>query len=250
MRVILLSHTPEPERLVAAAARLCYSSDNALAIYQEMYNKDKRDKQINLLRKIGHDSPLEHVSFTFELQDVSRALLAQITRHRIASFSVRSQRYVSMDKDVVIPPEISNNEAAWEIYREAVDNAFKSYNELSEILEKSYLENGMDKRAAEKKAIEDARFVLPNATCTSIVMTMNARELLHFFSLRTCNRAQWEIREVADKMLAQCYEVAPTIFANAGCGCCDKGCTEGVMSCGHSRKEEIEKIKKGVKNDG
>lgn len=249
MKVTLLTHTPEPERLVATAARLCYSADDVETIMDEMCDHEA-EKQIKLLQSIGHESPIEHVSFTFAIEGVSRSLLAQITRHRLASFSVRSQRYVSMDgAKFVLPNAINYHTEVYEVYESAVKTAQNAYSEISELLKEKYIKNnGMDEKSAEKKAIEDARFVLPNAACTSMVMTMNARELLHFFRLRTCNRAQWEIREVADKMLAECYRVAPTIFKDAGCGCCSGACPEGRMSCGKSRKAEIDVIKEGAVN--
>lgn len=249
MNVTLLAHTPNPERLVATAARLCYSADDVATIMDEMCDFDA-EKQIKLLQSIGHESPIEHVSFTFAIEGVSRSLLAQITRHRLASFSVRSQRYVKMDEDVVIPPEIDIDSEAKPYFDTAIATAYECYKKIGEILKDYYVSEGLDAKSAEKKAIEDARFVLPNAACTSMVMTMNARELLHFFRLRTCNRAQWEIRKVADKMLAECYRVAPTIFKDAGCGCCSGSCPEGRMSCGKPRKEDIDIIKEGAINNG
>lgn len=250
MNVTLLAHTPYPERLVATAARLCYSADDVATIMDEMCDNDV-EKQIKLLQSIGHESPFEHITFSFSIEGVSRSLLAQITRHRLASFSVRSQRYVKMDfVDYVTPDAFCGDDELLAQYEAIMDAAKISYRALSYELKQKYIENGIDAKSAEKKAIEDARFVLPNAACTSMVMTMNARELLHFFRLRTCNRAQWEIREVADKMLAECYRVAPTIFANAGCGCCTGSCPEGRISCGKPRKAEIEEIKEGAINNG
>lgn len=250
MNVTLLAHTPNPERLVATAALLCYSADDVATIMDEMCDNDA-EKQIKLLQSIGHESPIEHVSFTFAIEGVSRSLLAQITRHRIASFSVRSQRYVKMvDADYNIPEAILLDLESRELYNRTIISAYMAYEEITRNLMLKYLNQGMDEKSAEKKAIEDARFVLPNAACTSMVITMNARELLHFFRLRTCNRAQWEIREVADKMLAECYRVAPTIFKDAGCGCCSGVCPEGRMSCGKPRKAEIDVIKKGAINNG
>lgn len=237
MKVTLLAHTPNTERLVAAAARLCYSADDAATIMDEMCDHDA-EKQIKLLQSIGHESPIEHVGFTFAIEGVSRSLLAQITRHRLASFSVRSQRYVNMDNsDYVTPDAIESNALIDSLYEAFMKTSKDIYRQISDMLQLKYIESGMDPKSATKKAIEDARYVLPNATCTSMVMTMNARELLHFFRLRCCNRAQWEIREVADEMLKQCKEVAPTIFANAGAPCVSGKCPEGRMSCGKPRKE-------------
>jgi thymidylate synthase (FAD) len=250
MKVTLLAHTPNPERLVATAARLCYSADDVATIMDEMCDHDA-EKQIKLLQSIGHESPIEHVCFTFAIEGVSRSLLAQITRHRLASFSVRSQRYVKIgDADYNIPESILLDLESRELYNRTIISAYKAYEEITRNLMLKYLNQGMDEKSAEKKAIEDARFVLPNAACTSMIVTMNARELLHFFRLRTCNRAQWEIREVADKMLAECYRVAPTIFKDAGCGCCSGSCPEGRMSCGKPRKAEIDVIKEGAINNG
>lgn len=237
MNVTLLAHTPNPEKLVATAARLCYSADDVATIMNEMCDSDA-EKQIKLLQSIGHESPIEHVSFTFAIEGVSRSLLAQITRHRLASFSVRSQRYVSMsDSDYVTPDAIKSDALIDSLYNAFIKTSNDIYKQISDRLQLRYIENGMDEKSAEKKAIEDARFVLPNAACTSMVMTMNARELLHFFRLRCCNRAQWEIREVADEMLRQCQEVAPTLFDGAGAPCVDGKCPEGKMSCGKPRKE-------------
>lgn len=237
MKVTLLTSTPEPERVIATAARLCYSADCASMIFHNMYDDGNRSVQIKMLKEIGHESPFEHATFTFAIEDVSRSLLAQITRHRLASFSVRSQRYVKTECAYIVPDEIANDEHTFPDFSEAIDTAHKAYNILTVKLKTKYISNGMDAKSAEKKAIEDARFVLPNAACTSMVMTMNARELLHFFRLRCCNRAQWEIREVADEMLKQCKEVAPTIFENAGAPCVSGKCPEGRMSCGKPRKE-------------
>ena len=237
MNVTLLAHTPNPERLVATAARLCYSADDVETIMDEMRYNDA-EKQIKLLQSIGHESPIEHVSFTFAIEGVSRSLLAQITRHRIASFSVRSQRYVKVEDAFVVPDEIAIDEDAFPYFETAIATAKECYQQISNILTKYYVETGMNAKAAEKKAIEDARYVLPNACCTSMIVTMNARELLHFFRLRCCNRAQWEIREVADEMLRLCQEVAPTLFDGAGAPCVSGKCPEGRMSCGHPRKED------------
>lgn len=250
MNVTLLAHTPDPERLVATAARLCYSADDVATIMDEMCDNDA-EKQIKLLQSMGHESPIEHISFTFALEGVSRSLLAQITRHRLASFSVRSQRYVSMSGIKHVTPGAIESDALIESLYDALMKTSNSiYDQISDLLQLKYIKDGMDAKSAEKKAIEDARFVLPNAACTSMIVTMNARELLHFFRLRTCNRSQWEIREVADKMLAECYRVAPTIFADAGCECCSGACPEGRMSCGKPRKAEIDAIKEGAIKNG
>ena len=250
MKVTLLTHTPEAERVVATAASLCYSADDVATIMNEMCDHDA-EKQIKLLQSIGHESPIEHVSFTFAIEGVSRSLLAQITRHRLASFSVRSQRYVKMgDADYNIPESILLDLESRELYNRTIISAYKAYEEITRNLMLKYLNQGMDEKSAEKKAIEDARYVLPNATTTAMIVTMNARELMHFFRLRCCNRAQWEIREVADEMLRLCQEVAPTLFDGAGAPCVAGKCPEGRMSCGKPRKAEIDVIKEGAINNG
>lgn len=213
MNVQLLSHTPNPEQLVAASAKLCYSAASIADLAAI-----EADKAAEFIEKLpeAHQSPLEHVSFTFGIEGVSRAMLAQITRHRIASFSVQSQRYVNMDEfGYVVPPSIAANQDAIDEYEHFMDRADLVY---------TYL------RSCGIPA-EDARFVLPNACETRMIVTMNARELLHFFSLRCCQRAQWEIRAVADEMLRLCKEAAPTLFAKAGPGCVRGHCPEGKMGC-------------------
>ena len=194
-----------------------------------------------MLTDFGHQSPIEHISFTFGIEEVSRTLLAQITRHRIASFSVQSQRYVKEKQfSFVTPPQIAQDPQAAALYQQAMQSAHASYLELSERLAQKNLEQllaeGVDEKKArsmaEKRAIEDARFVLPNACDTKMMLTMNARSLLNFFRLRCCNRAQWEIREVAEQMLALVKPIAPTIFAKAGPGCVSGPCPEGRMTCG------------------
>ncbi len=216
LEVRLLSHTPEPQETVALAGRLCYSDSGILALRGAV--EGKAAQFVEKLMKLGHLSPLEHASFTFGVEGVSRALLAQITRHRIASFSVQSQRYVKQgEASYVVPPAVE------ELGPDAVAE-FARQMETAQEYYRYWLGRGL-------KA-EDARFVLPNAAETRMVFTMNARELLHFFSLRCCNRAQWEIRALAWAMLGMCLREAPAIFAGAGAGCVNSGCTEGSMSCG------------------
>ena len=250
--VILLAHTPNPEHTVAAAAKLCYSSAGISDLHQNLTD-EKAAAFVEMLSEIGHESPIEHASFTFGIEGVSRSLLAQITRHRMASFSVKSQRYVREGSFAyVTPPEIAENAEAKALYDDLMAEDQKRYDRLTEILKEkhkqAFLAEGKDEttadRMAEKKAIEDARFVLPNACETQMVMTMNARELLHFFSLRCCNRAQWEIRELAWEMLKQVKKVAPYLFENAGPACVRGICSEGKMSCGNA--ENIRKRAEGL----
>ncbi|GAA6397475.1 FAD-dependent thymidylate synthase [Solibaculum mannosilyticum] len=233
--VTLISYTPDPERTVAAAARLCYSPSTIDQVMEQM-DDEKTASFLDMLTQIGHQSPIEHASFTFGIEGVSRSLLAQITRHRIASFSVQSQRYVDeAGFDYVIPPEIEGDEQTKELFLKAMESAKQSYETLTAHLERRY-QKDMAPKAAHKKAIEDARFVLPNACTTKMMVTMNARSLLNFFSLRCCNRAQWEIREVAWQMLKLVKGVAPHLFASAGPGCLRGACPEGKMSCGKAKE--------------
>ena len=206
---------------------------------------------------MGHESPTEHASFTFAIEGVSRALLAQITRHRIASFSVQSQRYVKMDDfHYVTPPAIANDARAAEIYERAMRRDAEDYEQLSALLADKYrtenLAAGDDEktaaRKAEKRAIEDARFVLPNACETKMIVTMNARELQNFFRLRCCNRAQWEIKALADEMLWLCCQTAPALFVSSGPPCACGSCTEGKMSCG--KAAQMREFYKKLKEDG
>ena len=238
--VTLLACTPEPEKLVAAAAKLCYSPSSIETI-REGLTEEKTSSFVQMLAEIGHESPIEHASFTFGIEGVSRSLLAQITRHRIASYSVQSQRYVAEDSFAyVIPPEIEAIPEAKEEFLAAMREDQQHYERLTALLmekhRKQLLREGKAEkeaeRAAEKRAIEDARFVLPNACETKMVCTFNARSLLNFFSHRCCNRAQWEIRDVACQMLALVREEAPHIFEKAGPPCLRGACPEGKMTCG------------------
>ncbi|HHY96204.1 MAG TPA: FAD-dependent thymidylate synthase [Firmicutes bacterium] len=216
MKVKLLAHTPEPERVVAAAARLCYSSVGADALLDTMDPEDVK-RLIDLLRQRGHESPFEHVSFTFAVEGISRACSHQLVRHRLASFSQQSQRWVKAGaSDFVVPPSVARNDEAAHLFGEVMQRAYDAYRAL--------LGLGIPK--------EDARYVLPNACVTRLVLTMNARELLHVFRLRCCLRAQWEIRTLAFRMLKLCREVAPLLFARAGAPCdVDGSCPEGAADC-------------------
>ncbi len=248
MKVTLIAHTPDPEKTVAAAAKLCYSPA-AIDTVMEGLTPEKTESFLRMLGELGHESPLEHASFTFGLEGVSRAFLAQITRHRIASYSVQSQRYVKESHfDYVLPPQIEAVPEAKEEFLRAMENAQASYERIAAILtEQRKAENlarGMEEkaaaRAAEKTAIEDARFVLPNACDTKMMVTMNARALHNFFRHRCCSRAQWEIRDCARQMLELVLEVAPTLFAHAGPPCVDGACPEGRMSCGRASEIRAE----------
>lgn len=251
-KVNLLTHTPEPEKYIAAAAKLCYSSSDIEGLMTDL-TKEKIDSFVTMLGSVGHGSPFEHVSFTFGIEGVSRALTHQLVRHRIgASYSQKSQRYVTEGQfEYVIPPSINNNPEAKALFIKAMEEDQQRYDEIVALLIKDHIEifqnEGQDektaKRNATKKAIEDARFVLPNACETKIVVTMNARALFNFFELRCCTRAQWEIRELADQMLACVKAVAPIIFKNCGPSCVRGACKEGKMTCG--RAKEIRELYRG-----
>lgn len=239
-KVTLITYTPDPDRLVAQAARLCYSSASIEEI-QGGLSPEKTASMVEMLAGMGHDSPTEHASFTFGIEGVSRSFLAQITRHRIASYSVKSQRYVNEKNfEFVIPPEINSVPQAREEFLAAMEDDRRRYEAISELLLKKHkkrlLESGMPEKeahsAAQKLANEDARFVLPNACETKMICTFDARSLNHFFSLRCCNRAQWEIREVAVQMLRLVRKAAPALFEKAGPPCVRGACAEGKMSCG------------------
>lgn len=245
MKVLLLSHTPNPEKTVACAAKLCYANSNIDELYDGLTD-DSASTFVEMLAGLGHESPIEHVSFTFGIEGVSRACSHQLVRHRLASFSQQSQRYVDMHNfSYVIPPEIAHDGECNQLFISAMAASLKSYEILVDRLTDKYtalnkLNGDSDDKArkiAQKKAIEDARFVLPNACETKLIVTMNARSLMNFFKARCCNRAQWEIKALADEMLRLVCEQAPTLFKFAGPSCYKNKCGEGKMSCGKS--EEI-----------
>ena len=273
LKVKIIAHTPEPDKVVAQAGKLCYSAVGVDEITQKL-TEEEIARYVNMLASIGHESPLEHVSFTFAIEGVSRVLTHQLVRHRIASYSQQSQRYVKLEQfEYIIPPAIENNPEAKRIFIETMKRDQEAYDELVDLLlvdilteehaadfgscTKEVLKENPDVapdrskvldlyaekffedyRKAEKQAIEDARYVFPNACETKIVVTMNARSLLHFFNVRCCNRAQWEIREMATEMLKECKKIAPALFKKAGPDCVYGKCGEGKMSCKHPRKED------------
>lgn len=227
LKVSLLSYTPIPDEIIAMAAKLCYS-DSSIEELKRSMNEEKRAAFVKKLIELGHFSPIEHASFTFGIEGVSRALLAQITRHRLVSFSVQSQRYVNKSTgfNYVIPPSITK----------LGDEAVNRYKEQMQIMQGWYNEWVEELGGSGEAANQDARFVLPNACETKMVMTMNARELLHFFKLRCCNRAQWEIRALAYEMLRLCNQACPSVFSYGGAACVTGACSEGKMSC-HKQAE-------------
>lgn len=223
MKIHLLNYTENCDELIAKAAKLCYSSSN---IHDLIKKVDKQDIQ-NFIKKIisiGHHSVLEHASFSFGVEGISRVCTHQLVRHRVASYSQQSQRYVKLDKvfEYITPDSIKN------IRIDAVSLAMKYDEMMRQIhhLYKEYLNYGIP--------AEDARFVLPNATETKIFITMNIRELLYFFTVRCCSRAQWEIRNMAIEMLKEAKKISPVLFENAGPNCVRTQCLEGSFSCGNS----------------
>jgi thymidylate synthase (FAD) len=225
MKIKLISHPDDPDKICASAAMSCYSEQPSYALHEKMSDEGAR-KAISKIVGMGHLSVIEHANFTYSVEGVSRALTHQLVRHRIASYSQQSQRYVSMSRaSYVIPPSIALDPDAKRGYEALMNQIWKAYAEL-----------------AQKVPKEDARYVLPNACNTNITVTMNARELTHFFSLRCCRRAQWEIRKMAWLMLLEVRQVSPILFENAGPGCVRGSCPEGEYSCGKPlRKGEIPK---------
>ena len=220
MKIKILTHTPNPERVIALAGKLCYSPIGIDELNDKISDEDV-NKFITKLANMGHMSPFEHASFTFAIEGISRNCSHQIVRHRVASYSQQSQRYVRMNGEYVVPKEIFKDDNLCLMFNRALDYADATYNDLV----KGLMKNGR----TEKEAIEDARYILPSACTTKMEFTMNVRELLHFFKQRCCKRAQWEIRTLANEMLKQCKEVSPLLFKNAGAPC--STCTEGELKC-------------------
>lgn len=213
----LIAYTRDADRVCASAGRSCYSARPSHEIMEDV----DPERTLPGIVGMGHTSVVEHAVFTFSVSGVSRALTHQLVRHRMASYSQQSQRYVSLsDPTYVVPHTVEGDPEAAGIYAETMEAIWDAYSRLEAL--------GIP--------AEDARYLLPNGCTTNITVTMNARELLHFFSLRCCNRAQWEIRELADRMLALCREVSPTIFADAGPACVRGPCPEGPKSCGRPRR--------------
>ena len=229
MHVELLYHTPDPERAIATAARLCYAPIGAAELMETM-PPERVKSVLSTIMGSGHFSTLEHASYTFAVDGVSRALTHQLVRHRIASFNQQSQRYVKFKGEipVVKPATVAADPETSALFDEAIECVTRAYRTL--------VEAGVP--------AEDARYLLPNAAETKIVITMNVRELLHFFELRCCNRAQWEIRELAHRMLELVRPTAPFVFADAGAGCVRGACPEGAKSCG--RGDEVKTKRDGI----
>lgn len=226
MKVNLMQYTPEADELAFFSARRCYSGKSYDDLESEVYNKDKEDMSIFLqeMVAIGHHSIFEHASFTFHIEGASRITEQQLTRHRLASYSIQSSRYTSRGNfQTVIPDTVIESDEA-ESYKKGINAVNSLYDSL--------IEAGVSR--------EDARYFLPQGMATNMVVTMNARQLLHFFKLRLCRRSQWEIQDLANQMYKLAYSVAPAIFENAGPSCVIGSCDEGSMSCGEPlSKEEL-----------
>jgi thymidylate synthase (FAD) len=218
MEIKLIAHTPKPDMVCAAAAFTSWKKKTTAQLFEELGEKEALDF-LKMVMGFGHASVTEHATFTFSISGVSRALTHQLVRHRLASYTQQSQRYVKFSHDEILyvtPPAIEEYPEATEIYTEVMAQLASAYDKL--------IKKGI--------APEDARFVLPNAATTNIVVTMNARELLHFIRMRSCERTQWELREVSVEMLKLAKKVAPTLFHNAGPGCVIGPCPEGKLTCG------------------
>ena len=231
--VTLIRHTPDPDEAIAAAARLCYASDTE-GLFEGRGDSDR--DFIRRLRDMGHMSPFEHAAFTFYIEGVSRAMTHQLVRHRLASYSQRSQRYVAHDRfDYIVPPQLQGRTVQT---ADGPVDAVEYFHDTMELIAERYAALNDALGRTGESSNEDARYVLPNACETRIITTMNARQLLHFFEERLCLRAQWEIRRVAEMMLERVRQVAPALFTGAGPKCVRLGsCPEGKMTCG--RYDEI-----------
>ncbi|MDZ7837004.1 MAG: FAD-dependent thymidylate synthase [Actinomycetota bacterium] len=218
---IIKAYPPAGRELVALAARLCYSPVGIEEL-DEKLSEEEVNKLVRFVVKSGHLSTIEHISFTFAIEGVSRALTHQLVRHRLASYNQQSQRYVKFKEglDYVVPFSIQDDAKANALFEDMVESTHKLYKQM--------LDMGIE--------AEDARYILPNASETKIVVTMNGRELLHFFTVRCCNRAQWEIRELATAMLKMVKKVSPVVFEKAGPNCLSGPCPEGKFQCGHPPK--------------
>jgi thymidylate synthase (FAD) len=234
LQLTLLQHTPDPDRAVAVAGRLCYAPVSAADLKQEMSDEDVA-KLVRILVRSGHHSALEHASFTFAVDGVSRACTHQLVRHRVASYNQQSQRYVRFGEadSFIVPPSIATDPQARQVFLTAMEQARVAYDRLVDL----GLADGRSKESVQ----EDARFVLPNAAETKIVVTMNTRELRHFFQVRCCRRAQWEINALAWRMRGVVRALSPNLFQGSGPNCLYGECGEGKMTCGRPyRPEEVD----------
>lgn len=220
MLITLISYTKNPELVCIQAGKVCYSPHGIKQIQKQLDKEHSGAFLAKIIRR-GHLSVIEHASFSFMIEGISRACSHQLVRHRIASYSQKSQRYVNEKQFTYItPPSIATHREAIKAYNQYMEQTVKFYSEL--------ITKGIPK--------EDARFVLPNAAETKIFVSMNGRELLHFFQKRLCQRAQWEIRAVAEQMLDSVNKIAPYMFMTAGPGCVHGTCPEGKLSCGKAKE--------------
>ncbi len=221
MKIKLVKHTPEPEKMVAVAARLCYSPVGVEQLMEDL-SAEEVNKLVRFVVKSGHLSTTEHIYFTFAVEGVSRALTHQLVRHRLASYNQQSQRYVKFyeNYEYIVPPSVKNNPRVLAGFTALAEQIHDFYEEM--------LKSGVE--------AEDARYILPNASETKIILSMNGRELLHFFTVRCCNRAQWEIKELATGMLKIIKQVCPVVFEKAGPNCLRGSCPEGKFTCDNPPK--------------
>jgi thymidylate synthase (FAD) len=218
VKVIIVEPPKDIEKKIAVAAKMCYSASTLSELSRKILDSDQK-AFIKKIVAIGHHSVLEHVNLSFAVEGISRVLTHQLVRHRIASYSQQSQRYVRLDDtfEYITPESIRLSRRLSMKYHNLMDQIHDMY--------KDYLDEGIP--------AEDARYILPNATETKIFVTMNLRTLLHFFNVRCCNRAQWEIRAMAIEMLKQCKKLSPIIFESSGPSCIGGNCGEGEMTCGY-----------------
>lgn len=278
MKVKLIEHTPNPEKLITMAAKLCYSSMDIEEIGENL-TEEEISKFLKMLMGSGHTSPLEHCVFSFSVQGCSRITEQQLTRHRLSSYSIQSSRYIfRTNAKFVVPPSIRNNIITNELYLKQMETSRKAYNELVVLLTEEYIENTVKhniqyltiigeirklypshrnekytvllnkcrpevydfiKEKVIKLAMEDARYVLPQALETKLIFTMNLRTLMNFISLRRCKRAQWEIRELASLVIEELRDILPNMIKYLGAPCETGSCTEGKMSCGKPYIKEV-----------
>lgn len=259
MKVKLLSHTNNPEKVIAMSGKLCYAGCNIDEL-EENLTPEEIERFINMLIRINHQSPLEHASFTFAVEGISRVAEQQLTRHRIASYSIQSGRYVSRDNaEFTVPEDIKEYDYLNEEYNDFCNAAKNTYKYISDSLLTQYCyeylvntikeydediqqdetfihsvmreDHKKEYNAFKKKAIENARMVFPNSLQTKIIFTMNLRTLINFFEHRCCFRAQEEIRELANEMLKICKKEFPLLFNKLGASCKKGYCPEGAMQC-------------------
>lgn len=217
MHVRVLTYTPEPLRLLHTAARTCYSPGSPAVLWEEASSPTSQQRLIRHVVASGHHSILEHVSFTFALEGLSRSASHQLVRHRLAAYSQQSQRYVKGPFDYVTP-------ASWErAGGELAQHYHRTMAELNHLYQQA-LEAGIP--------AEDARFILPNACTTNLTMTMNMRELIHVVGLRTCVRAQWEIRQLFNQVAQAVEDIDPFLGAFLVTKCERLGYCDERETCG------------------